>query len=232
MSEILTVTQELSVIAAKRIREMIIEKGMKSGDRLPSESELGEMFGVSRSTVREAIKLLTAENVVEIKRGRGTFVTVQPGVSKDPLGLEFANQKKLLDNLMETRMMIEPQIAYLAAQRAKQENIDKLAQIIETIQAAGSNKGNHTPYDVAFHKAIAECTQNDVLYRILPIICESIHEGYFKTANVPGSYERAIQSHFNIYQAIVNKDPETAKNETEKHLRQTREDINILGGKI
>jgi GntR family transcriptional regulator, transcriptional repressor for pyruvate dehydrogenase complex len=232
MSEILTVTQELSVIAAKRLREMIIEKGMKSGDRLPSESELGEMFGVSRSTVREAIKLLTAENVVEIKRGRGTFVTVQPGVSKDPLGLEFANQKKLLDNLMETRMMIEPQIAYLAAQRAKQENIDKLAQIIEKIQAAGSNKGNHTPYDVAFHKAIAECTQNDVLYRILPIICESIQEGYFKTANVPGSYERAIQSHFNIYQAIVNKDPETAKNETEKHLRQTKEDINILGGKI
>ena len=129
-------------------------------------------------------------------------------------------------------MMIEPGIAYLAAQRAKQVNIEKLAQIIEKIQAAGSNKGNHTPYDVAFHKAVAECTQNDVLYRILPIICESIQEGYFKTANVPGSYERAIESHFNIYQAIVNKDPETAKTETEKHLRQTKEDINIIGGKI
>ena len=231
MSEILTVTQELSVVAAKRLREMIIEKEMKSGDRLPSESALGEMFGVSRSTVREAIKLLIAENVVEIQRGKGTFVTLQPGLSKDPLGLEFANQKKLLDNLMETRMMIEPQIAYLAAQRATQANIDKLADIIEKIQAAGSNKGNHTPYDVAFHKAVAECTQNDVLYRILPIICESIQEGYFKTANVPGSYERAIESHFNIFQAIVNKNPETAKNETEKHLRQTKEDINILGGK-
>lgn len=93
MSEILTVTQELSVVAAKRLREMIIEKEMKSGDRLPSESALGEMFGVSRSTVREAIKLLIAENVVEIQRGKGTFVTLQPGLSKDPLGLEFANQK-------------------------------------------------------------------------------------------------------------------------------------------
>ena len=100
MSEILTVTKELSDIAAKRLREMIIQKQMKSGDRLPSESELGEMFGVSRSTVREAIKLLIAENVVEIQRGKGTFVTLHPGVSKDPLGLEFANQKKLLDNLM------------------------------------------------------------------------------------------------------------------------------------
>lgn len=232
MSEILAATQELSVIAAKRLREMIVEQGMQSGDRLPSESELVEMFGVSRSTVREAIKLLIAENVVEIQRGKGTFVTKQPGVSKDPLGLEFVNQKKLLDNLMETRMMIEPQIAYLAAQRATQENIDKLASIIKKIQDAGSDKGNHTPYDVAFHRTVAECTQNDVLYRILPIICESIQEGYFKTANVPGSYERAIESHINIYKAILNRDPETAKNETEKHLRQTKEDINLLGGEL
>ncbi len=232
MSEILTVPQELSVIAAKRLREMIVEKKMQSGDRLPSESELGEMFGVSRSTVREAIKLLTAENVVEIQRGKGTFITMQPGVRKDPLGLEFTNQKRLLNNLLETRMMIEPQIAYLAAQRANQANIDQLAQIIEKIQEAGSDKGNHTPYDIAFHKAVAECTQNDVLYRILPIICESIQEGYFKTADVPGSYERAIESHLNIFHAIVNNNPEAAKNETEKHLRQTMEDMNIIGGKI
>ncbi len=232
MSEILTASKELSLIAAKRLREMIIEKGMKAGDRLPSEGELGELYGVSRSTVREAVKLLIAENVVEIQRGKGTFVTVQPGVSKDPLGLEFANQAGLLENLMETRMMIEPQIAYLAAQRATEKNIRKIAQVIKQIQDAGSDKGNHTKYDVAFHRAVAECTQNDVLYRILPIICESIQEGYFKTSNVPGSYERAIQSHINIYEAIMNRNPITAKNETEKHIKQTQEDINILGGKL
>lgn len=227
MSEILIARQELSAMAAKRLRAMIIEKGMQSGDRLPSESELGIMFGVSRSTVREAIKLLIAENVVEIQRGKGTFITMQPGISKDPLGLEFTNQEKLLSNLMETRMMIEPQIAFLAAQRASQENIEQLAKIIEKMQAAGSNKGNHTPFDVAFHEAVAECTQNDILHRILPIICESIQEGYSKTSNVPGSYERAIESHSNIYLAIVNRDPEAAKSETEKHIKQTMEDINV-----
>lgn len=230
MSEILTVKQELSAAAAKRLREMIIEKGLKAGDRLPSESELGIRYGVSRSTVREAIKLLIAENVVEIRRGKGTFVTLQPGVGKDPLGLEFANQTGLLDNLMETRMMIEPQIAYLAAQRATKANIQKLADIIQKIQEAGSDKSNHTPYDVSFHRAVAECTQNDVLFRILPIICESIQEGYFKTAGVPGSYERSIESHIRIYQAIVNKDSVSAKNETEKHIRQTQEDFKIFSG--
>lgn len=232
MSEILTVKQELSAAAAKKLREMIISKGWKSGDRLPSESELGILFGVSRSTVREAIKILTAENVVTIQRGKGTYVAEQPGVGKDPLGLEFSNQTRLLNNLMETRMMIEPQIAYLAAQRATKANVKKLADIIQKIKDAGSDKGNHTPYDVAFHTAVAECTQNDVLFRFLPIICESIQEGYLKTADVPGSYERAIESHTKIYQAIANKDSQTAKNETEKHLKLTQEDVNIfLGGK-
>lgn len=232
MSEILTVKQELSAAAANKLSEMIISKGLKPGDRLPSESELGKLFGVSRSTIREAVKLLIAENVVEIRRGKGTYVTKQTGVAKDPLGLEFANQTSLLNNLMETRMMIEPQIAFLAAQRATQENIKKLDDIIRKMQEAGSGKSNHAPYDVAFHTAVAECTQNDVLYRILPIICESIQKGYYKTVGVPGSYERSIESHIKIYQAIVHKDSQTAKNETEKHLKQTQEDFNIfLGGK-
>lgn len=231
MNHILVSNEELSSVAAKKLREMIIEKGMQPGDRLPTENELGIMFGVSRSTVREAIKILTAENVVQIQRGRGTFIAMRPGITKDPLGLEFTNQTKLLDNLLETRMMIEPQIAYLAAQRATSGNIDHLAQIIEKVKLAGNGKADHTPYDIAFHTAVAECTQNDVLHRILPIICESIQQGYFMTANVPGSYERAIQSHINIFRSIVDKDSENAKNETEKHLRQTIDDLNYFGGK-
>lgn len=230
MSEILSAKQELSVAAAKRLRSMIIEKAMKPGDRLPSENSLVQMFGVGRSTVREAIKLLTAENVVEIQRGKGTFISRQPGLTRDPLGLEFTNQAKLLDNLLETRMMIEPQIASLAAQRANEKNLQQIASIINQIEEAGCDKSSHTPYDVAFHKAVAECTQNDVLHRILPIIIESIQEGYFISENVPGSYERAIQSHINIYEAIRRKDSESAKLETQKHIRQTMEDAKTVGG--
>jgi GntR family transcriptional repressor for pyruvate dehydrogenase complex len=230
MSEILTMHKELSVAAAKRLREMIIEKGMQPGDRLLNETELARIFGVSRSTIREAIKLLTAENVVEIQRGKGTFITLQPGLVKDPLGLDFTNQAKLLENLLETRMMIEPEIAFLAAQRATQQNIEFLAGIIAKDQSERRQKGNHVSHDVAFHSAVAECSQNDVLHRILPIICESIHEGYFATANVQGTYERAMQSHINIFEAIKTRDPERAKTETQKHIRQTMEDAKSLGG--
>lgn len=230
MGELLTIKQELSVAAAKRLRSMIIEKGMKPGDRLPSESSLVQIFGVSRSTVREAIKLLIAENVVEIRRGKGTFITTQPGLIKDPLGLDFTDQAKLLDNLLETRMMIEPQIAFLAAQRANRGNLDQLAEIIRKMENSSDKKCGYTSLDVAFHKTVAECTQNDVLHRILPIICESIQNGYFLSEHVPGSFERAIKSHINIYNAIKNKDSESAKLETQKHIRQTMEDAKIYGG--
>lgn len=223
-------SRELSVVAAERLREMIATKNMKPGDQFPSEAELVGVFGISRSTVREAIKLLTAENIVEIRRGKGTFITANPGMVRDPLGLNFINQKDMLKNLMETRMMIEPQIAYLAAQRAKPENLQKLMTIIEKMQEANKLNLDYTQYDVEFHTAVAECTQNDVLQRILPIICESIHEGYLETVNVEGSFQRAIISHKNIYEAIKKGGPELARLETEKHLRQTLEDSKITGG--
>lgn len=228
MSEILTSRKELSAEVAKRLRELIVMQHRKTGDRFPNEAELGKMFGVSRSTVREAVKLLIAENVVEIRRGKGTFVTMQPGVGSDALGLEFADRSRLLDNLMETRMMIEPQIAALAAQRADKENLDKLAHIIREICETGSEENSRTRLDVAFHTAVAECTKNDVLYRIVPIICESIYRGYLKTANVPGSYERATQCHINIYHAICAGDSETAKQEAGKHILQTQQDMIVL----
>jgi DNA-binding FadR family transcriptional regulator len=231
MSEILTMHSELSVAAAKRLREMIIENGMQPGEKLSNETELAKMFGVSRSTIREAIKLLIAENVVEIQRGKGTFITMQPGLVRDPLGLDFTNQVKLLDNLLETRMMIEPQIAFLAAERANAENLAQIAEIIAKAQAEESKKSNYVSYDVAFHRAVAECSQNDVLHRILPIICESIHAGYFATADVQGTHERAIASHINIFKAIQARDSERAKSETEKHIRQTMEDAKLLKGR-
>lgn len=223
-------SRELPVVAANRLREMIAAKNMKPGDKFPSESELGTMFGIARSTVREAIKILTAENIVEIHRGKGTFITANPGRVKDPLGLNFTNQKTLLKNLLEARMMIEPQIAYLAAQRAQPENIQKLSGIMVQMQEANNKNVDYTQYDVEFHTAVAECTQNDVLHRILPIICESIREGYIETVNVEGSFKRAIISHNNIYEAIRKGGAELAKLETEKHLRQTLEDSKIMGG--
>ena len=96
----------LPMATAQKVKTMIIQSGMKPGDRLPTETELAELFGVSRSTLREAMKFLRAENVVVIRQGSGTFVSAGTGIGEDPLGLHFTSQENLLFNLFETRMLI------------------------------------------------------------------------------------------------------------------------------
>ncbi|MBC8585460.1 FadR/GntR family transcriptional regulator [Youxingia wuxianensis] len=228
MNHTLMSQKELPSVAAQRLREMVLEKKMKPGDRFPTEGELISMFGVSRSTVREAVKILVAENLVEIHRGRGTFIAQKPGMVRDPLGLSYTDQKKLFENLMETRMMIEPQIAYLAAQRANEENLSRLRGAIAAMEQAQEQHIDYRPFDVEFHSAVAECSHNDVLQRILPIICDSIRTGYFKTYNVPGSYQKSVVYHNKIYLAIKNHDSQAAKFETEQHIRQTMEDAKLI----
>ena len=228
MSQILFGTRELPLLISKKLKEMIVEKNLKPGDRLPSEGELAVMFGVGRSTVREAVKLLIADNIVEIHRGRGTFITESPGLKNDPLGLHFANSNKLLQNLLESRLLIEPQIARLAAQRATSENLYRLGQAIEEMETAERINGLEYPSrDVDFHTAVAECTQNDVLKRILPLICESIREGYLETMNVPGTHQRAIAAHIRIFEAIRDKNPDVAAEEARRHILQAMDDSQL-----
>jgi DNA-binding FadR family transcriptional regulator len=148
-----------------------------------------------------------------------------PRIPADPLGLNYANKHKLLANLMETRMMIEPEIAFLAAERATQANLHKLGKILERMVR---ESGDHSRIDIEFHTAIAECTQNDVLGRILPIINESIYVGYTQTSDVPGSFEKAVEFHTRIFQAISRRDGELARHEIENHLRESMKDMKLV----
>lgn len=228
MSQIVFGTRELPLLISGKLKEMILEQNLQPGDRLPSESELAGMFGVGRSTVREAVKLLIADNIVEIHRGKGTFLTESPGLKDDPLGLHFANQNRLLQNLMESRLLIEPQIAELAARRATEQNLYRLSRAIEEMESAESRNPPEYPVrDVDFHTAVAECTQNDVLQRILPLICDSIQQGYFETINVPGTHRRAIEAHIRIFEAIRDKNPAAAAEQTRQHILQAMDDSKL-----
>ena len=83
-------TRKLPERVADKLREMIIQESLKTGAKLPAEAELMERFGVSRSTVREAVKILQTEHIVDIRQGQGTFLCAMPGLASDPLGLRFA----------------------------------------------------------------------------------------------------------------------------------------------
>lgn len=207
------------------MRSKIVAGELQAGDRFPTELELIEQYQVGRSTIRETVKLLKAENLIEIKHGVGTFISDNPGQINDPLGLGYGDKNMLLASLMEARLLIEPEIACLAAERANEAGIHKLWGIIEKMEQGSIPRSE---LDIEFHTAIAECTGNSVLERLLPIINESIYEGYIKTANIPGSSERALDYHRKIYKAIAQGDGNLARLEQRAHLIQSMEDMNII----
>lgn len=225
MVEIKSDKNGLAVLVAKEVKKQIIELSMQPGTRLPSERELISIYGVGRSTIREAMKLLKAENIIEIRRGEGTFVSNHTGMTSDPLGLDFANQTKMIEDLLEARLLIEPEIAVLAAIRAKDKDIEILEEIVGKMMKSTTHSEAHTLLDVEFHTAIAQCTHNDVLRKVVPIICESIRKGYPETVYAKGSFERAMKSHTSIFNAIKSGDSMTARYEVEKHIRQTLSDL-------
>ena len=215
----------LPMATAQKVKTMIIQREMKPGDRLPTEKELADLFGVSRSTLREAMKFLRAENVVVIRQGSGTFVSAGTGIGEDPLGLHFTNQEKLIQNLFETRMLIEPQIAGLACQRATPQDVRNLQLLVTEMDRSEVNSPASAELDVQFHTAVAECTHNEVLIRVVPIIIESIRRSHVETHDDPESFKRAKRSHAGICKAIAEGDFMEAKFQAEQHVWETLNDI-------
>ena len=219
----------LSEQLALKIRELIVEKRLKPGDRFLSESTLIGMYGVGRSTIREAIKLLVAENVVVVCHGKGTFISERTGINNDPLGLKYADQTDLLLNLFETRLIVEPQIALLAARRAVKEDIKKLEQIIDSFGNSDSDSGARFPsLDVEFHTALANCTKNEVLFRFAPTICDAIWKGRQETLDNLSSHKKARSCHQRIFNAVCARKPEEAAEEMVIHINQTAKDMHII----
>ena len=209
----------LSEKVAVNIKELIIKNQYKPGDKLPNEMELTTQLNVSRSTIREAIKILMSKNILEIRRGKGTYVCERPGIASDPLGVTFMNKKDLLLYLFETRLIIEPGIAELAAIRSKEKNILDLENAFGRIVHNVTNNIDHTAADIHFHNIIAKSTQNPILQNILPVINDCIKEGYLETKDIPESGEKVIRDHRNILEAIRMNDSELARKYMIQHIQ-------------
>lgn len=208
----------LSEKVAEDIRTMILEENLNPGDKLPNEIQMSSIINVSRSTIREAIKILVSTNVLEVKRGRGTFVTDNPGVSKDPLGVHFMEEDNLLLHFFEMRLIIEPSVVELAVQRGDQESIELIEKAFEEVEVLLKKGENHTQADIKFHNAIAKASNNPIMERIIPIINNGIEGGYSKTKDNPEVSEVVLEQHAKIMKCIKNRDCVGAKSAMERHI--------------
>lgn len=212
-----TQTKTLAEQVADGIMNLIQETPYKAGDKLPTEKELCERTGAGRNTVREALKILASRNVLEIRQGAGTFVSEKQGIPDDPLGFSMVNDHvKLTKDLLQVRLMLEPQIAALAAQCAKEHEIKELEEILEEMEAAMKKREDYSELDTKFHTKIAQCTHNIVMENLLPVIGKGV--AVFAKEVAQTEYDRTWISHRKIFCYIRDHKPFEAEMEMQYHL--------------
>ena len=205
------------------ITKFIVDNDLQIGDKIPNEFELADRLEVGRSTVREAIKALVSKNILEVRRGSGTFISSKAGVADDPLGLDLIKDRmKLAQDLLEVRFMIEPEIAAIAATKATDEEINKLKELSSAVEELIIHK-NHRLKDIEFHTEIAKISRNQVVARLIPIITESI--GLFIELTECTLEQETIETHREIVEAICNRDPKGAYDAMYLHLVYNRRNL-------
>lgn len=217
----------LPEMIAEEIVEFIVDSELKPGDKLPSEAELTSSLGVGRSTLREAIRILISKNIVVIKRGLGTYISEKMGVTDDPLGFMFIDdKKKLLIDTLEIRLMIEPKIAEIAARMATEEEIKNMERLCKEVEELILSGMNHIEKDVELHTQIAKSSQNLVVFKLLPIINSSIP--MFIDVTKSALKNETISTHREVVQAIKERDGKKAFEAMEKHILYNKELIESL----
>jgi len=203
----------------RQVKQMIAEGRLKSGDRLPPERDLAEKFVVSRTSVREALRVLESLGLIEIRAGEGTFVR---GVSVEsliePLALVMAAQREAIGELFEARRVLEPAIAALAAGRATPEEIHEMERILEDQAKEIAAGKTGLAQDAAFHTAIGTAAHNRAITRIAHAIMDLLTQSREESLNTPGRPTRSHQDHRRILQAITRRNATAARQAMLDHL--------------
>jgi GntR family transcriptional repressor for pyruvate dehydrogenase complex len=211
---------------AEQIKQRILSGDLQDGDQLPTERELAEQFGVSRTAVREAIKALTQSGLVEVRPGRGTFAnydTVRAVKRSLDLMIRIESAGRWAD-LVEIREILEPEIASLAAMRAKEEHITTMREAVAAMDAALDDAEAFITADDEFHLALARGTQNALIPTLIDSIVDLLHEQRKRIFAVRGGPQRGQYHHKRILEAISRRDPQAAHQVMCAHLEQVRKD--------
>lgn len=220
-----------------QIRERILNKELKPEDKLPTEVQLAKDFHVSRTVIREAMKVLETMGLIEVKHGSGAFVSdkFSEKLISQSFNLSVLLEKKSILHLLELREILEVSAAKIAAERASKEHLRLMQQALlsmeENIRLSNSVKiDNLLNADFDFHLTILEATNNPILTAIakpIVILLRNSREWLF---GIVGTPEISFRHHQNIYNAIKKGDEKEASRAMLRHLKQVEEDIKRTAG--
>jgi GntR family transcriptional repressor for pyruvate dehydrogenase complex len=219
--------------AVVQLRRLIVEGTLAQGDRLPTEQVLGARLGVGRSSIREALRVLEAEGLIEVRRGAGTFVA-SPSLWRGARGESarwLGQRKESLEQLLQVREHIEALTSSLAASAASPELIGELRQNLEAQAAMGPDLDETqsidrmAKLDLEFHLAISRGSGNDIAHEIVSHVLPAFYEGNEAVLYVAGRLERLLAEHRDILAAIEASDAQLSESRMRQHISRVRFDI-------
>jgi GntR family transcriptional repressor for pyruvate dehydrogenase complex len=218
-------SDRLSSQVAEQITQMILSGTLQPGDRLPAERELCETFQVSRTVVREAVSIVKAKGLIESNGRNGTCVRALQGQDvSQSIGMLITLQghPATLEDLMEVRRALETQIARLAAERATDEEILKMQEILNCMAASEHDPNVYPDKDLEFHFALAKATHNPLFEILLNPLADLLLEGIRMASQLPGIAQEGYEYHCRILKMVIERDGKGASREMYAHLSQSQ----------
>lgn len=224
---------QVADVVCERIERLIVDGVLKTGQILPSERRLTEKLGVSRTALREGLKLLRARGIIETEQGKGSFVAqLSSHATPSPLMHLFGSQPRTLYDLFEVRSLLEGESARLAALRGTDADFVLITRSYEALIAGHDqalDASGHAQLDHAFHLAICEASHNPVLVQTLRSLTDLLLNTVF--ASVNNLYHREPQKrqidrqHARLYNAVTGRLPEQARKAAIAHIQSISENL-------
>ena len=212
---------KLSEQTSDRLYEMIVdEQRYAPGSKLPNENELSRNLQVSRTTLREAISFLVAQGVLEIRRGKGTFVAEElPAAGLDLTSLAGLRSRVRAKDLFEMRLIFEPATVAMACQRGTDEELRQIQKKAERVERIAAEGGDWPLADQEFHWAIIKASHNEYMRRLYPIINSAVNEILQLSQNRQHMQDIALNDNRLILEFLLKRDEAGARHAMSIHMK-------------
>lgn len=218
----------LSERIADDILSMItIEKRFLPGAKLPNENELSAELKISRTTLREAIRILVTHEILEIRRGKGTYVTDNSKIRENSVLEEFATVKVNAKDIYEIRLIFEPEAAYYATERATDNELKRILKYGRKVEEKIINGEDRREEEQAFHKSIAKATHNEFMNKLMPIIYQGINKGVTLSIKNEQAVKDTLNDHRMIMEFLEQRNAEGAKTAMKLHILHAMKELDI-----
>ena len=210
-------------LAVQQLREMVVNGTLQPARALPPERELAVQLGVSRSTLREAIRALELVNVLESKQGSGTFVTsLEPSLLVEPIAILFDTNRSSLLELFEAREVLETGIARLSAERITDDELSALDLLVEESSGCVDDPLGFLALDLRLHELVAIACRNTLLIKMADSVAALARESRNRTTRIDAVRHRALEDHRGLTAALRAHDPDESEAAMKAHLRTVK----------